>query len=66
MPSITDGLHAGGAYCLEQGLAEQLRHLQTELAAATDSYRKLQLELELDQVKLRQRELRRWYDWCLF
>jgi len=66
MPNITTGLHAGGAYCLEVGLAQQLRQLQTELADANDPERKIQLELELDQVKLRERELRRWFDWCLF
>lgn len=66
MPRMTDGFHAFGASCLEEGLAQQLCQLQTELTEATDPNRKLQLELELDQVKLRQRELRRWYDWCLF
>ncbi|MEX1040295.1 MAG: hypothetical protein WDZ51_06685 [Pirellulaceae bacterium] len=66
MPSITTGVHAYGAYCLKKGLAQQLRQLQTELAVATDPDCKLQLELEINQVKLRQRELRRWFDWCLF
>lgn len=66
MPSITGGVHAGGAYCLEQGLTEQLHQLQTELAEATAPDRKIQLGLEIDQVKLRQRDLRKWFDWCLF
>ena len=66
MPKATDGVYAGGSRCLKVGLSQQLKQLQTELAEVTDPYRKIELELELNQVKLRQRELRRWFDWCLF
>lgn len=61
-----DGVHPGGGSCLEQGLPQQLHQMQTELTATTDPERKLQLELEIDQLKLRQRELRQWFDWFLF